>query len=214
VRGKYDITTDEGRVGYLGEATQLLAALPSAVEREVFGRKVAEQTGITAEAVGLEVKKAYKKRVSSAKKKLEREETRPIQAMQPKAQTLRYDDPLSAKAEEGIIRLLFADPALIETNGLTEASFTSPFLQKVYGEILRRYADGAKIEIRYMEQAFSPDEIAWLTQILRQPETKQNTELAMQDYIDKIKTERLKHSGPDAIRELAEKYRSKKGYGG
>lgn len=214
VRGKYDITTDEGRVGYLNEATQLLAALPSAVEREVFGRKVAEQTGITAEAIGLEIKKAYKKRLSGAKKKLEREETRPIQAMQPKAQELRYDNPLSAKAEEGIIRLLFADPALIESNGLNESIFTSPFLQKVYNEVLRRYADGTKIEIRYMEQEFSPVEISWLAQILRQPETKQNTELAMQDYIEKIRTERLKHSGPDAIRALAEKYRTKKGYGG
>ena len=214
LKGKHDLSTDEGRVRYLSEATQLLASLSSAVEREVFGRKVAEQTGVSADAVALEVKKTYKKRVSSAKKKLEREETRPLQGIQPKAQELRYDNPLSAKAEEGVIRLLLADPQLIETAGLDDSLFTSPFLQKVYRAILRRYADGSKIEIRYMEQEFTPSETAWLTQILRQPETKQNMDLAMKDYIEKINTERLKHSGPDALRALTEKYRSQKGYGG
>jgi len=214
VKGKYDISTDEGRVAYLQEATQLLAALPSAVEREVFGRKVADLADVSAEAVATEVRKAYKRRVSGARKKYERDETRPVQAIQPKAQELRYDDPISAKAEEGVIRLLLADPALIRTPDLDESIFTSPFLLKIFKEIRRRYEDGAKIEVRYMEQAFTAAEIARITEIQRQPETKQNIESALQDYIQKIKTEQLKRSGPDAMLALAEKYRSKKGYGG
>ncbi len=214
VKNKYDLSTDEGRVGYLAEATKLLSSLPSAVEREVFGRKVAEQAGVSAEAVALEVRKAYKRRTSSEKKKLEQQETRPIQTIQPKAQELRYEVPLSAKAEEGVIRLLFTDPTLVNYPELTEELFTSPFLKKVYMEIKRRFDEQAKIDVQFMAQDFTPAETSWLVQVTSQPETRQNTDAALQDYIAKIKTERLKKSGPDAIRALAESYRQKKGYGG
>jgi DNA primase len=42
IRASHDLETDEGRIAYLSEATALLSGLDSAVEREVYGARVAE----------------------------------------------------------------------------------------------------------------------------------------------------------------------------
>ena len=214
IKKRYDLTTDDGRIGYLSEATALLAELPSAVEREVFGAKVAEQAGISAEAVLLEVQRAYKKRGRQEKRRREDTETRVSQSFQPKDRETRYDNPVSARAEEGVIRLLLSDPELVKTPGLGGELFTSPFLRRLYEEIARRQASGDKVSVPLLSEQFSPAEISRITEIQERPLSQQNAGTAMLDYIEKIRTEQLKRSGEDAIRALAEQYRQKKGYGG
>ena len=51
IRQKYDLEVTEDRVSFLNEATELLSSLPSAIEREIYGAKVAELAGVTPEAV-------------------------------------------------------------------------------------------------------------------------------------------------------------------
>lgn len=45
IRKKYDLSDDSQKVGFLQEAAQLLSSLPSAVEREIYGRHAAETAG-------------------------------------------------------------------------------------------------------------------------------------------------------------------------
>ncbi len=213
IRKRYDLTTDDGRIGYLAEATALLAELPSAVQREIFGTKVAEQTGISAAAVLLEIEKAFKKRGRQERRRSEDAGIRISQTFQPKDRGLRYENPVSARAEEGVIRLLLSDPELIKTPGLDDEIFTSAFLRRVYDEIAKRHQNGEKISVPMLAENFTPAEISRITEIQQRPLSQQNAGTAMQDYIEKIRTERLKHSGEDAMRELLEKYRQKKGYG-
>ena len=53
----YDLSDDSQKVGFLQEAAQLLSSLPSAVEREIYGRHAAETAGVSPEAVAQEVKR-------------------------------------------------------------------------------------------------------------------------------------------------------------
>ena len=214
IKKRYDLGTDDGRIGFLAEATALIAELPSAVEREIFGAKVAEQVGISAEAVSLEVQRAYKKRGRQEKRRREDTETRVTQSFQPKARELRYENPVSARAEEGVIRLILDDPELVNTPGLSGELFTSTFLRRLYEEIIRRHENGEKVSVPLLAEQFSAAEISRITEIQEQPLSQQNAGAAMLDYIEKIRTEQLKRSGENAIRELAEQYRQKKGYGG
>ena len=60
--------------------------------------------------------------------------------MQPAARELRYEDPESAAAEEGLIRLLYLEPALIQSGALPLVSdFSAPALGKIYEILLSRY---------------------------------------------------------------------------
>ena len=61
LKSKFDLKSDEGRIGYGEAAAALLAAVPNAVEREIYTMRAAEAAGITAEAMKLEVERARKR---------------------------------------------------------------------------------------------------------------------------------------------------------
>ena len=68
IAGKYDLKDDEARIAYCGEVSELLASLPGAVEREIYTGRAAEAAGITAEAMKLEVKRSFKRRIAREKR--------------------------------------------------------------------------------------------------------------------------------------------------
>ena len=210
IRQKYDLESTEDRVAYLNEATEFLSTLPNAIEREIYGAKIAELAGVTSEAVAAEVKKAWRKRRSIERSRFERDSVRPNQTAQPTERSLRYENVSSAAAEEGVIRLLLLDPSLIGmTRELGEDDFTSPFLKKTFEEIKRRVYDGGTVSIPILSECLTPEEIGRLTSIVQKPEAMGGYTQAMRDYIDKIKTEKLKLDFDAAVK----RYREKKGYG-
>ncbi|MFR3920749.1 MAG: DNA primase [Dysosmobacter welbionis] len=112
VAGKYDLSSDEARVAYCEEVSALLAALANPVEREIYTTRAAETAKITPEAMRLEVQRAFKRRLSREKRQELRRDLNPAVQLQPKERELRYDNIRSARAEEGILRLLIRDESL------------------------------------------------------------------------------------------------------
>jgi len=211
----YDLEQDEGRLGFLREATQLLAGLPNAPEREVYGRRVAEASGISFEAVMQEVTKERKRGERREKSKREREALRPAQRNQPSERAIRYENIVSAKAEEGVIRLLMRDPALCgKTDGLSEADFSSPFLGKAYAVIRRRIREGGSLTPDALAAELAPGELSHLMRIVQEPENLANGEKSLGDYIKKIETEKLKQSPAENLLDIYMKYRKDKGVEG
>ena len=98
IRKKYDLSDDSQKVGFLQEAAQLLSSLPSAVEREIYGRHAAETAGVSPEAVAQEVKKAFQRRLRKEQKQQERRDLTPAIQLQPKSRGLRYENIRSARA--------------------------------------------------------------------------------------------------------------------
>ena len=144
---KYDLQIDEQRVAFVKEAAGIVAELPGSVEREVYAMRVAETAGMPAAVVTDEVQRQRKRRLSRARKEQERDLLRPATAMQPPGRSIRFDDPRSAAAEQGIIRLLYLDPGLFygRTNVPDAAQFSSPELRHIYTVLLRprRHGHGA-----------------------------------------------------------------------
>ena len=215
VKSKYDLTDDTGRLDYLREATELLSELSSAVEREVYGARVAEAAGVTAEAVKNEVRKAYARKTAVQRKRQERENMRPIIQSQPKDRSLKYENAPSALAEEGVIRLLMLDGEMMRmAQDLEVSDFTSPFLGRVFEMIRSSENRGEHLSLPLLTSQLEPAEAALITQICQKPEETAAADIAMGDYIEKIKTEKLKSSAKDNLLALQEKMREKKGYGG
>jgi DNA primase len=213
VQAKYDLKSDDGRVGFVHEAAELLAQLPSAAAREVYGAKAAEQAGISAAGMASEINRARKKQFAAAKRKYEREQSAPDKQMQPQERTLRYDNVRSAAAEEGVVRLLLLDPPLASEAGeLLPEDFTAPFLGKAYGLIKERCAAGSPMQPSELLARMAPEEAAQISSILQKPERTSEGSRALRDYIEVIKTEKLKKT--EDLLTVSEKYRQKKGYGG
>ena len=218
VAAKYDLRDDEQRIAYAGEISQLIAALPNAVEREVYAGRAAERAGISREAMLLEVKRAYSKRKSQDRRSLQKENQNVSALHQPRARSLRYDDMRSAMAEEGIIRLLFLDGTLAQRcRELSPDDFSSPLLAEAYQLLLEAANQGRSPSPAMLEGHFSPEEMGHLTTVLQKPESPSAVDRALADYIRVIQESADKRrSGVPADPLLAakDKFKEKKGYGG
>ena len=212
-----DITTDEGRLFYLTSTTNMLSEIKSEPEREIYGAKVAQIAGVSADAVKNEVEKKIRIKKSREKKDFEKETMRPRAKIQPASRELRYENEISALAEEGIIRCLVLDPVLIKTaykEKFSTQEFTSPFLAKIYVTIENRINSDREITEALIFTELESEEATQLTKIMQKPETLSNGEKSIRQYIDKIRMERLKAQPPTEellleIKKLKEKAEDK-----
>ena len=69
VTAKYDLSADEQKVEFLKEATELVARLPGAVERQVYAMRVASLSGVAADAVTAEA--AFERRAARERPRAE-----------------------------------------------------------------------------------------------------------------------------------------------
>ena len=218
VAAKYDLAADEARVAYCEEISELLSSLPNAVEREIYATRAAEVAKITPEAMKLEVQRAFKRRVSREKKAALRKDLTPAAQLQPKERSLRYENVRSARAEEGILRLLLLDDSLFPSEPpLRESHFSSPLLGRVFALLWQARADGRAVSLNVLTEALSSEEASHVTSICQQPESLQNAPQALADYIRIVKTEADKRAGGgniDPLLAATEKYKDKKGTGG
>ena len=167
---KYNIAEDDQRVTFIHEAAELISTLPSAVQREIYGHRVAEKGKISDDAMKLEIGKAYKRRVAREKKKQEQIDLAPERARQPHVRNIRYDNIRSAMAEEGVLAMALRDPSLLDRCGdLTVGEFSVPLLGKVYGQLMTRHMTGLDVNFGALED-LSPEEMSHLASVVQRQE--------------------------------------------
>nr|WP_280842584.1 DNA primase [Flavonifractor sp. AGMB03687] len=217
LQSKHDLSTEEGRLAYLKDAVATVAALQSPIEREIYGNKAAAAGGISAAAMAQEVARYRKDKAWRAKKLQAKKDLTPAAQLQPKARELRYENIRSARAEEGVIRLLLLDPDLLDqTASLGPDQFSSPLLAKLYVLLKQRHSQGLSLQLGALSGVLTPEEMSHISGILEQPESRSNSSQALRDYIEIIETEAAKRGGSDLDPLLAarDKFREKKSYGG
>ncbi len=188
IRRKYNLTEDGERVKFIAEAAEFLSTLGSAVQREVYGHRAADEAKISYDAMKLEVNKAFKRRMARERKKQEKLDLAPAQALQPKSRTIRYDNMKSAMAEESVLAMALKDPSLLDTaKNLKAEEFSSPLLGSVYAQLRRRHEQGLDVSLGVLED-FSTEEMSHITRI-GQREIGPVNEAAFHDCVRTIQRE-------------------------
>ena len=215
VAAKHDLRSDQGRIDYTAEISQVLSELDNAVEREVYANRAAEAADLSPDAMRQEVERAVRRRRYNARKKQERQELSPALTVQPVQRGSRYTNLRSAMAEEGVIRLLHLDPTLFgDTPPLQPEEFSSPLLGKIYGTMWRQRHNRSGLSALTAE--LTGEEMSHLTTLLQKPESTANASQALADYIRVIREEQAKRdgSGVDPLLLAKETFKDKKRYGG
>ncbi len=214
VAGKYDLSNDQARVEYSREISDLIASLPSPVEREIYGARAAELAKIGPDAMKLEIQRAYKRRTGQERKRQLRQELNPAAQIQPKERSLRYENLRSARAEEGLLRLLIMDEGLFRgPPPLREEQFSSPLLGKVFRLLWQAREEGRPVTLAALAGDLAAEEMSHITAVCQQPESARNAAQALADYIGIIQEEAGKRSGgtEDPLLAATQKYKDKKG---
>jgi len=200
IQNTSNMNTDEGRLAYLAAATNMIAELKSEPEREIYGSKVAKVAAVSAEAVKNEVTKKLKMQRGRNRKEFEKDMKRPRARLQPTDRNLRYSNDLSAVAEEGVIRCIVLDPKLMRIateESFSKDEFTSPFLANVYGILEKRISNDREVSEALILSELEPGEESQLTLVLQKPESIRYGARIVKEYIEKIRSERLKTQVPD-----------------
>ena len=212
IRRKYDLREDEQRVKFIQEAAQLICTLPSAVQREIYGHRVAEAGQISYDAFKVELDKVYRRRTNREKKQQEQRDLQPAKNLQPKTRAFYYKNMKSAMAEEAVLAMVITQPALFEmTEGLTEQMFSAPVLGRAYDQLKQRYLHGLEVAPGVLMD-FTPEEMSHLVGITQRHEGPIN-ENALMDCIQTIRREhQLENvSTDDDLLALQNKLKEKKG---
>ncbi len=216
IQKKYDLTDDSQRVAFLQEAALLLSTLPSAVEREIYGGHAAQTAEVSPETMKMEVDRALKSRLRKERKRQERRELSTAQ-LQPRARTLRYENIRSARAEEGLLRLLMLDPSLVkQMEGITGEEFTSSLLGRAFDRLRGLAEEGLSTQLAVLAEGFSGEEMDHLAQVAAQPESVAHSGRAIEDYISLIRGESLLRGGSadeaDLLLAAQRRFQQKKAY--
>ena len=209
---KYDIREDDQKVKFINEAADFISTLSNAVQREIYGHRVAEAAGISYDALKLEVNKAFKRRIAREKKNQERIDLAPAQAHQPKSREIRYENMKSAMAEEGVLGLIMKDAALLDQAGQLKAEeFSSPLLGRVYEQLRLRHKQGLEVNLAVLAD-LTPDEYSHIAGIIQRQQGPVN-EQALADCIRVIRGEHQssKVSSEDELMARRDKLKERKG---
>ena len=209
---KYDLREDEQKVKFINEAAEFISTLGNAVQREVYGHRVADAAKISYDAMKIEVGKAFKRRIAREKKRQEKIDLAPAQALQPKARSIRYDNMKSAMAEETVIAMTLREPALLdETADLSAEEFSSGLLGSVYLQLRQRHDQGLDVSLGVLSE-LSSEEMSHITGIFQRQQGPVN-EQALWDCVRTIKAEHQAKSvsSEDDLMRLRDKFKERKG---
>lgn len=216
VLGKYDLGVDEQRAEYLQEAARLIASLPSPVEREIYAGRAAEQARISRESMLQEVERTRKKRLREAQKQQERKNLTPAQQLQPKERELRYKNLRSARAEEGVLRIVLMDGDYFrQLEDLKGEQFSSPLLGKAFEALRERWKNDSAVTLAALDGQLTPAEADHLSAVAQEPQPRNTAQSALSDYVNIIRKETVgRAENADDLLSFRAQLKEKKGYGG
>ena len=217
VQANFDLSRDDQRGAYLQAAAEVVAALPSPVEREIYAGRCAEEAKVSKEAVLQEVDRLRKKCSRQARRQEERQNLTPARQLQPKSRELRYTNVRSALAEEGVLRVVLLDAELFrELDELTPEHFSSPLLGKAFALLRERWETGRSVSLPALEGRLAPEELDQLAAVVQQPQARGTAREALEDCKQTILAESRRgdiHSAED-LNGLRQALKQKKGFGG
>ena len=173
---------------------------------------MADAAKISYDAMKIEVSKAYKRRIAKEKKRQEKIDLAPAQALQPKARSIHYGNMKSAMAEETIIAMALKEPALLdEAQDLKAEEFSSGLLGSVYVQLRSRHDQGLDVSLAVLSDLTS-EEMSHITGIFQRQQGPVN-EQAFQDCIRTIQAEHQASqvNSKDDLMALRDRYKERKG---
>lgn len=185
------LSTPDGQVAYLRDASQLLAGLSSPVERDVYAGKLAGELGVSKEAILQQVKYHMEKRQKQQQDKqlsqIVRNSENTIRKINPQA--AQY--PRAVNAEEGLLGLLILHPDFIKLARelLPPEMLVTDFSRTLYQRLLDRQQNGLLVELAFLSADYDAEEMAYISRMVRDARERGNSPEEVKRCIEVIRSE-------------------------
>ena len=214
----YDITTPDGRLGYIRDAVGVLAGPLSVTEREVYAGRLAEETDVTKQAILAQVNAAVRARARRSEKERERRLLEEGMGGRIKLQPGQGGRALGvAFAEQQLIGAVIKRPEYfaLAADTLREENFLTDDMRAVFSLIRRRYEHGEPFDLASLSSELAPDTVSMIGRILAQNYELTIGEQDVRMYIDRIlgsapESSRAAQRSPDELAAYLQTLREKK----
>lgn len=152
-----------------------------------------------------------------ARRKQERQDLAPARQLQPKERALRYSNLHSARAEEGILRVVLLDGAYFrQLDSLGEEHFSSPVLGKAFCLLRQRWREDRPATLAALEAtgSFLPRKWTYCPVLSSSLSPRHTAQAALEDNLAIVLEEAGKRtiaSGAD-LADLSARLKQTKGY--
>ena len=211
---QYDLDDTAARVEFISKVSDVISALDSSVEREIYASKLAKIVDVSVEVLKNDIERRHKRLVSSERKKQITEETRPVAATRDTVNPQRAANLLAARSEEMLIVLLAKNPELLDF--IKERIAPSDFITDFNRQVFEFYIDGlsqdATVQTLSLSEQFDSSQVSRITFMLNTTVLSGDPRVQAEDCIGTIKAQHTKkvNTGDMTPEQLAELIKKEK----
>lgn len=204
IRGKYDVSTADGKVSFLKEFARLMADIRNPLEREVYLSKTAEELGVATAAINAQITSIEKGRKNAQAKKERNDTSIYIGDLASGRKDLDRKKNLKyAIAEESIIQILMKNPDYIPY--FLKQCAPGDFVTEVNREIVTRICERAQaqrsIEPMALSSELSQEAMDRLSGILASDSIQRAGKTELDEYVRIVRQHEQQRSEQE-IREM------------
>ncbi len=209
-KNKYDITTEDGKLGYLNEAVTVLSSLNNAIERDLYVSKLANELGVEKRAISVQLEK--QKRFN----KKARENARFDEAMKAVLGEDKINSPnpekrgnvRAVKAEEIILASLLKHPDYMKklSGELSADIFVTDFNRRYFEDISGRILSGQSLELFSFGEYSENEEMGYLSYLIAKGDQLANSVSECRQCIKTLIEEKNKKNIPDIGKLSSDEY--------
>ncbi len=186
IRSRYNTMTDDGKVGFMREATSVLASISSEIERDVYISRLSNDLDISKEAITQQVKSVRKRNVRAK----EKEQMHRIQlsSFSENGKSIPIADIGAKKAEESLIANLMRTSSNYAKfkDKLSVDLFVTDFGKTVFGAMLPYLEKGVQLEYGAVIGSLDAQQAEALSRIINTGLYTGNSAAECSDCINKL----------------------------
>lgn len=200
-KSKYDVSTGDGKLGYLNEAVSVLAGIDNAIERDIYTTRLAGELGVERASIIAQTEKLMKRRdyrkVNEAFQKdadIAAGTDRILSHNPEKADNLR-----AVKAEETILANLLQNPDFYKklSSRMSADTFVTQYNRRVYEDITDAIINNRSLDLAAFGDVSGNEEIAYLSYLLTLKDKIAGTLTECADCIEVLLSEKARKNLPD-----------------
>ncbi len=209
-KSRYNITSEDGKLGYLNEAVGVLAGINNAIERDLYISKLATELQVEKTAIKTQLEKQRRKN-----KKIQ--ESSQFESC---LKTVLGEDKISSpnpekrgnvravKAEEIILATLLKHPDYLRklAGNIDENMFVTEFNKRYFRDISDRIKSGRSLELSAFNENSDNEEMAYLSYLLTKTDQLANSVAECHQCIKTLIEEKNKKQIPDIGKLSSEEY--------
>ncbi len=193
---KFDLESDSGKLGYLREASTILAGVGDSIARALYAGRLAQRFDIPLDSINREIEYIGRRKRAGEKKKFVREAVaKPSANDRVNPQRSRFLR--AAVAEERVIRILMYHPALFDGCDVSADDFVTDFNRRVFERLEEMLTGGITPDISLFGGDFTPDEMGRIVEMTNAPVSGDVAQAELYDCIKTLRAEKSKLSAAE-----------------